>query len=93
MTASGVCSRDPSQLLPQLIGRLAGFEAAPLPAFIETARALVLGPAIVPVRPGLAPPGAEAAARLEGSTVSIEALCLLPDGRLASGYRDNTIQL
>jgi NB-ARC domain/APAF-1 helical domain len=26
---AGICARDPSQLLPQLIGRLTGFEAAP----------------------------------------------------------------
>ena len=68
---SGICARDPSQLLPQLIGRLAAFEAAPLPTFVETARALVSGPAIVPLRPGLIPPGAETA-RLEGHSDSVQ---------------------
>jgi WD40 repeat protein len=36
--------------------------------------------------------GAETA-RLEGHTNSVQALCLLPDGRLASGSYDNTIRL
>jgi hypothetical protein len=88
----GICARDPSQLLPQLIGRLAPFEAVPLPTFVETARALVRGLAIVPLRLGLVPPGAETA-RLEGHTSSVEAICLLPDGRLASGSGDRTIRL
>jgi WD40 repeat protein len=89
---TGICTRDPSQLLPQLIGRLAPFEAAPLPTFVEAARALVSTPAIVPLRPGLIPPGAETA-RLEGHSSVVSALCLLPDGRLASGSVDNTIRL
>ena len=36
--------------------------------------------------------GAETA-RLEGHSHSVAALCLLPDGRLASGAYDNTIRL
>ena len=36
--------------------------------------------------------GAETA-RLEGHTGSVTALCLLPDGRLASGSDDKTIRL
>ena len=36
--------------------------------------------------------GAETA-RLEGHSGSVAALCMLPDGRLASGSRDNTIRL
>jgi WD40 repeat protein len=88
----GICARDPSQLLPQLIGRLTGCEAAPLPSFVETAGALVSGPAIVPLRPGLVPPSAETA-RLEGHAGKVFALRLLPDGRLASGSDDKTIRL
>jgi WD40 repeat protein len=37
-------------------------------------------------------PGAEAA-RLEGHSGGVAALCVLPDGRLASGSGDNTIRL
>ncbi len=36
--------------------------------------------------------GAETA-RLEGHSGSVNSLCLLPDGRLASGSEDNTIRL
>ena len=89
---TGICARDRSQLLPQLIGRLAAFETAPLASFVKKARAAVSGRAIVPLRPGLIPPGAETA-RLEGHTNLVQALCLLPDGRLASGSWDNTIRL
>ena len=89
---SGICARDPRQLLPQLIGRLAGFEAVAKSGFLDRARRLLSRPSIVPVRPTLTPPGAETA-RLEGHTGSVHALCLLPDGRLASGSADSTIRL
>ena len=36
--------------------------------------------------------GAETA-RLEGHSGRVDALCMLPDGRLASGSWDNTIRL
>ena len=36
--------------------------------------------------------GAETA-RLDGHSGAVAALCLLPDGRLASGAHDNTIRL
>jgi WD40 repeat protein len=40
---------------------------------------------------GTLPP--DETARLDGHTNSVEALCMLPDGRLASGSCDNTIRL
>ena len=40
----------------------------------------------------LTPPGAETA-RLEGHSGAVSALCVLPDGRLASGSDDGTIRL
>ena len=89
---SGILARDPSQLLPQLIGRMTALETAPLPGFVEAARARHLARAIVPLRPGLIRPGAETA-RLKGHTDWVHALCLLPDGRLASGSWDRTIRL
>jgi len=89
---SGICARDARQLLPQLIGRLHGLEPVTVSGFLEEARRLVLRPAIVPVRPSLTPPGAETG-RLEGHIDSVDALCLLSDGRLASGSHDNTIRV
>ena len=89
---SGILARDPRQLLPQLIGRLAGFEAIAASGFLEAARRLLPRPSIVSLRPGLTAPGPETA-RLEGHADSVRALCLLPDGRLASGSSDNTIRL
>ena len=49
-------------------------------------------PAILTERLSLTPPGAETA-RLEGHSSLVAALCMLPDGRLASGSYDNTIRL
>jgi len=87
---SGICTRDRRQLLPQLVGRLAGLDAVVATGFVEEARRIVPRPAIVPIWPG--PPGTETA-RLEGHTGSVTALCPLPDGRLASGSSDTTIRL
>ena len=47
---------------------------------------------MIPLRPNLTRPGAETA-RLEGHSGPVAALCLLADGRLASGADDNTIRL
>ena len=88
----GICARDPRQLPIQVATRLTGFEAVEATGFIDKARPLVPRPAIVPLRPTLTAPGAETA-RLEGHTNSVPALCLLPDGRLASGSYDYTIRL
>ncbi|MGA9599365.1 MAG: TIR domain-containing protein [Methylocystis sp.] len=89
---SGICARDSRQLLPQLIGRLQGFEAIAASGFLERARSGLSAPAILTTRPSLTPPGAETA-RLEGHSSGVHSLCLLPDGRLASGSLDDTIRL
>ena len=89
---SGICTRDPRQLPVQLATRLTGFEEVAATGFLEKTRRLILRPAIIPLRPSLTPPGAELA-RLEGHSAGVVALCLLPDGRLASGSWDDTIRL
>jgi WD40 repeat protein len=88
----GICARDPRQLLPQLMGRLEGFEVLATSNFLSEARRLAPRPAIIPWRPSLSRPGAETA-RLEGHTDSVRALCKLGDGRLASGSSDTAILL
>jgi WD40 repeat protein len=89
---SGICARDARQLPQQLIWRLAGFEAVAGSGFIDRARRLLPRPSLVLLRPTLTPPGAETA-RLEGHTGPVYTLCLLADGRLASGSEDGTIRL
>jgi WD40 repeat protein len=89
---SGICTRDPRQLLPQLIGRLGGFEIIAASGFLAEARELIRHPAIVPRWSTLTPLGFETE-RLEGHTGSINVLCLAPNGRLASGSWDKTIRL
>ncbi len=122
---SGICARDPRQLLPQLMGRLQGFEGlggvglfgkgaerplgpgddhvAPEPhasrrrdrkarrplgfcrrSLPAARRAARLGLWDNTIRLWDLTTGAETA-RLEGHASSVTSLCLLPDGRLASG--------
>ncbi len=87
---SGICARDRRQLLPQLHGRLMSSSAAA--DFFSEARKLIAPSAIVTLRPSLTPPGAELA-RLEGHDDWVDALAVLPGGRLASGSYDNTVRL
>jgi WD40 repeat protein len=89
---SGICARDRKQLLPQLLDRLMSFEAPSLSTFLWNARESVELPAILTMQPSLTPPGAENA-RLEGHRGAVQSLCVLLDGRLASGSDDNTIRL
>jgi WD40 repeat protein len=89
---SGICAREPRQLLPQLLGRLTSFEEQGLSAFLQRARERIQAPAILTSRPSLTPPGPEIA-RLEGHWSWVYALCLLSDGRLASGSEDRTIRV
>jgi WD domain, G-beta repeat len=91
---AGICARDPRQLMPQLLGRLSMTASADpgAPAFLAAVRRHVILPAILTQRPSLTPPGAEIA-RLEGHRRWVEALVVLPDGRLASGGEDGTVRL
>jgi WD40 repeat protein len=90
--AAGICARDPRQLLPQLLGRLMASEGVVATGFLEAARLETSAPAIVVRSSSLTPPGAETA-RLDGHSDGISALCVLPDGRIASGSGDRTIRL
>jgi WD40 repeat protein len=89
---AGICARDRRQLIPQLLGRLMGRHDPGMPEFLDVARRQIGGPALLTQGLSLTPPGAETA-RLEGHIRWVTALCVLPDGRLASGSDDNTIRL
>ena len=89
---TGIIARDPRQLMPQLLGRIMNCKGVGATEFLEAARRQLSPPAILDRRSSLTPPGAETA-RLEGHSNWVTTLCLLPDGRLASGSRDNTIRL
>jgi WD40 repeat protein len=89
---AGICARDPRQLLPQLLGRLRANEEVVATGFLGAARRQVPPPAILTRSLSLTPPGTETA-RLDGHSAAVSALCVLPDGRLASGSADNTIRL
>ena len=77
------------QLMPQLLGRMMGCKAVGTTNFLEASRRELSPPAILEQRLSLTPPGAETA-RLEGHSDPVAALCMLPDGRLASGSEDET---
>jgi WD40 repeat protein len=89
---AGICARDQRQLIPQLLGRLMANESVATTGFLEAARRQLSPPAILTQNSSLTPPGAEIA-RLEGHSDQVRALCVLPDGRLASGSSDKTIRL
>jgi WD40 repeat protein len=91
---AGICARDPRQLMPPLLGRLSRTASVDhtAPTFLAAVRRQVILPAILTQRPSLTPPGAEIA-RLEGHRDSVQALVVLPDGRLASGSRTGIIRL
>jgi hypothetical protein len=76
LTAS-ICSRDPCQLLPQLLGRLIARADPAVASFLDDARRHLRLPALVTQRPSLRPPGAEIA-RLEGHTHVVTTLAVLP---------------
>src|SRR5271166_4286115 len=78
--------------MPQLLGRIMNCKGVGTTAFLEAARSQISPPAILTQRLSLTPPGAETA-RLEGHSRLVDALCMLPDGRLASGSDDSTIRL
>jgi len=90
---SGICMRDPRQMLPQLYGRLMGLDVPETATFVEAVRAHMRGPLLVPIQTSMnAPAGAEAA-RLDEFGCGIVGLTVLPDGRLAVALRDYTIRL
>jgi putative hemolysin len=89
---TGICARDQRQLIPQLLGRMRWCKSIGTADFLDAARRQVVPPAILEQRLSLTPPGAETA-HLEGHSGLVSALCVLPDGRLASGSWDYTIRL
>jgi WD40 repeat protein len=89
---TGICARDQRQLIPQLLGRIMDCKSIGTAGFLEAARRHLSLPAILTRRLSLTPPGAETAS-LEGHSSAVVALCVLPDGRLASGSWDHTIRL
>jgi NB-ARC domain/TIR domain/APAF-1 helical domain/WD domain, G-beta repeat len=90
--SAGICARDQRQLIPQLLGRLIACEGIVAQHFLDMARHHPSRPAIVTERASLTPPGAEAA-RLDGHSQGVTTLCVLPDGRLASGSYDRKVLL
>jgi WD40 repeat protein len=80
---AGICARDPRQLIPQLLCRLMCCQGWAMKAFLDRARGQIVRPVMLTERLSLTPPGAETV-RLEGPA-AINSLCVLPDGRLASG--------
>jgi WD40 repeat protein len=78
--------------MPQLLGRLMAGDSVVSSGFLEAARREVSPPAILERSLSLTPPGAEVA-RLDGHSGFVDALCVLPGGRLASGSWDQTIRL
>jgi WD40 repeat protein len=87
---SGICGRDRHQLLPQLFCRLLDYPDPSVSAFRDRVRSSIIGPALLTQSLSLTPPGVMSS-RLDGHESGVWALCMLADGRLASGSDDGTI--
>ncbi|MBY3252152.1 NB-ARC domain-containing protein [Rhizobium laguerreae] len=88
----GIVARDRHQLIPQLLSRLMGSGSSDVSGFLEAARRRLVTPAILSQLRSLSSPTAEIT-RFEEHSGGVNALCMLPDGRLASGSDDCTIRL
>jgi WD40 repeat protein len=91
--AASALARNPRELAPQLLARLASGDAADLDAFLTRTQRMLSPPNLVPIRPTFTSPGAELR-RFEGHENSVSSVAVLPDGRraLSAGW-DNTLRL
>ncbi|MBL8558793.1 MAG: AAA family ATPase [Hyphomonadaceae bacterium] len=87
--AGGIIAREPSQRITQLHGRLLGVASQ---TFLDRLARRMPEGALHTLCPSLTPPGRETA-RLEGHRYWVNALAMLPDGRLASGAGDDSVRL
>lgn len=88
-----VVSERPEELLGQLLGRLFDREEPGLVAFREKARPLDGSPLLRPLSGGLTTPGSGLVRTLTGDLGRIDALAVLPDGRVVSGSNDKTLRV
>ena len=91
--AAPALARNPRELAPQLLARLAPGDAAGLDEFLTRTQRLLSPPTLVPSRPTFTPPGAELR-RFEGHEDGVTSVTVLADGRRAlSGSDDRTLRL
>jgi WD40 repeat protein len=96
-----VLNRRPSELCPQLVGRLVDADGTcdeqglrDLEALVDAARAQSPRPAVVPDRARLASPGGPLLATLPGHAGAVRSVAMSSDGRLAlSGSEDKTVKV
>jgi WD40 repeat protein len=85
--------RNPRELAPQLLARLAAGDAAGLDEFLARTRRLLSLNTLVPTRQTFTPPGVEVR-RYEGHTHAVTSVTVLADGRRAlSGAADMTLRV
>ncbi|MCP4246837.1 MAG: hypothetical protein GY778_07290, partial [bacterium] len=89
---TGICTRDPRQLIPQLHGRLMAVKPVMETGFVGRLEQALPRPSLITTRPSLTPPGVEIA-RLEDHAEGTWALAVLPDGCLASGSSDGAVRM
>jgi WD40 repeat protein len=91
---SSILARDVRQVLPQLHGRLIGGATSKDGAeFLDCILKRIPKETLIETRRALKPPWPEEVGSLERHSLWVDALAVLPDGRLASGSRDATIRL
>lgn len=88
-----ILTRDPRQLLPQLLGRLGGSNAAGLHEMLQICRQMVTGPALMPHTSRFTAPGAELL-RFEGHSDSVRAVAVVRGkDSVISASADRTLRL
>lgn len=88
---SGICTRDPSQLVPQLVGRLMNSGAPTVFSFVSSLKNMLPLPAIVPLQSSLAPPGDEII-RIDTGSGWVSGLARIPNGQLAVASGDGLVR-
>lgn len=92
--ATGVLTRDPTQLAAQLIGRLSGLGSPGLAPLLDRARAYRRTPWLCPLTPCLSPPGQTIRHILGGHGAYINAVATAPGGELIlSAANDGSIRV
>ena len=89
-----VLSKDKTQLVEQLLGRLMSFEMPEIQAMLEVAKQWKTTPWLRPLTSNLTPPGGRLIRTLTGHSGWVNAVAVSPDGKhVISGSGDKTLKV
>jgi WD40 repeat protein len=89
-----VLSKDKTQLVEQLLGRLMSFEMPEIQAMLEVAKQWKTTPWLRPLTSNLTPPEGRLTRTLTGHSDWVYAVAVTPDGKhVISGSKDSTLKV